>query len=252
MRIPVDGGEIWAQDSGGDGRPVVLLHAGWADSSSWDGVIARLPGGTRVIRYDSRGYGRSPAPTAPFTELGDLTVVLDHLDIHGAVLAGNSLGGATALGLALLQPARLSSLVLAASGISDYPWHEQDPFFAAFDALFTAADADGLVDLGLRTWAASGADEDARRQIRSAVAGFFAQGEWITPDPPVMARLAEIRVPAQVLIGDLDHPDVIGCADTLAAALPRAELIKVPGADHLLPLREPSLLAEAIGAQLAR
>jgi 3-oxoadipate enol-lactonase len=251
--IPVDGGQIWSEQRGrSDGRPVVMLHAGWCDSSSWDGVIARLPAGTRIIRYDSRGYGRSPAPAAPFTELGDLAVVLERLDVHDAVLVGHSLGGATALGLALIQPARLSSLVLAAPGIGDYPWSQDDPYFTEFDTLFTAEDADGLVELGLRTWAATGADELARQQIRSAVAGFFAQDEWITPDPPTLGRLAEIRLPTQVLVGDRDHADVIGCADALVAGLPGCELTELLGADHLLPLREPARLAELISAQLAR
>jgi hypothetical protein len=48
--IPVDGGQIWTEQRGSsDGRPVVLLHAGWCDSSSWDGVITRLPAGTRLV-----------------------------------------------------------------------------------------------------------------------------------------------------------------------------------------------------------
>jgi len=72
------------------------------------------------------------------------------------------------------------------------------------------------------------------------------------PDPPCLGRLSEIQVPAHVLIGDLDHPDVLGCAETLAATLPQAELTRLPGADHLLPLRVPSLLAEVISAQLTR
>jgi pimeloyl-ACP methyl ester carboxylesterase len=51
--VPVVHGEVWAQDTGGDGQPVVLLHPGWGDSTIWDPPLARLTG--RVIRYDTRG-----------------------------------------------------------------------------------------------------------------------------------------------------------------------------------------------------
>ena len=67
--MPVDGGHLWADDTGGDGPVLVLLHPGWGDSSIWLPVLDRLPPHYRVIRYDTRGFGRSPAPAAPFTSL---------------------------------------------------------------------------------------------------------------------------------------------------------------------------------------
>jgi 3-oxoadipate enol-lactonase len=70
--VPVDGGRLWADDTSGDGPVLVLLHPGWGDSSIWLPVLDRLPSHYRVIRYDTRGLGRSPAPAAPFSQLGDL------------------------------------------------------------------------------------------------------------------------------------------------------------------------------------
>lgn len=58
--VSVKDGEVWADDSGGDGLPLVLLHPGVGDSSVWDKVMPRLVRRHRVIRYDARGYGRSP------------------------------------------------------------------------------------------------------------------------------------------------------------------------------------------------
>jgi len=58
VRVGVD--ELWADDTGGPGPPVVLLHPGIADSTIWDGVLPALAAQYRVIRYDVRGYGRSP------------------------------------------------------------------------------------------------------------------------------------------------------------------------------------------------
>jgi 3-oxoadipate enol-lactonase len=65
MTVPVDGGEVWAEDTGGDGAPLVLMHPGWGDPTIWDPLLGRLAARHRVIRYDARGYGRSPAPAAP-------------------------------------------------------------------------------------------------------------------------------------------------------------------------------------------
>ena len=62
LTVPVEGGHLWADDTGGDGPVVVLLHAWWEDSSSWLPVLGRLPSRYRVLRYDVRGYGRSPGP----------------------------------------------------------------------------------------------------------------------------------------------------------------------------------------------
>jgi 3-oxoadipate enol-lactonase len=77
LGIPVDGCEMWAEDTGGDGRPLVLMHPGWGDSTIWAPMLGGLAGHFRVIRYDARDYGRSPAPAAPYTQLGDLMALLD-------------------------------------------------------------------------------------------------------------------------------------------------------------------------------
>jgi 3-oxoadipate enol-lactonase len=251
LMVPVSNGEVWAQDTEGDGQPVVLLHPGWGDSTIWDPVLARLAGraGIRAVRYDIRGYGRSPSPAAPFTALGDLIAVLDHLRVQRAVLVGHSGGGGTAIGLALAHPGRVSALILAAPGTQDYPWPESDPYMAEFGQLFAAGDRDGLVTLGLRTWAAGGADPAAQAQVRAAVAGFFSQGEHELPDPPAYPRLDDMKVPSVLVVGELDAPMVRESSANIAARLPGCRKIEVPGADHLLPLRVPDLLADIISEQ---
>jgi 3-oxoadipate enol-lactonase len=203
--VPVSGGDVWAEDTGGAGDALVLLHPGWGDSSIWRPVMDRLAGRYRVIRHDVRAYGKSPAPAAPYTALGDLTAVLDHFEVPRAVLVGHSGGGATALGLALADPRRVSALILLAPGVQDYPWPQDDPYFREFGELLMAADRDGLAALGLRTWAAAGPDPAARAQVRTAAGAFFRQGDFERPDPPAYDRLGEIRVPAVVVTGELEY-----------------------------------------------
>jgi 3-oxoadipate enol-lactonase len=250
--VQVEGGQLWAQDTGpgeavGERRDVVvLLHPGWGDSRIWDQVLARLAGQHRVVRYDTRGYGSSPAPASPFTQLADLTEVLDQLGIAPAVLVGHSGGAGTAIGLALDQPDRVSALVLLAPGVQDYPWPLDDPYGERFDAAFTAGDVDALTALGLQTWAVASADVAAEDQIRAAAAAFLRLGEFERPDPPAFSRLREVRAPAVVAIGDLEYPMVDKCGRAIADRIRDCKLVTVPGADHMLPLRVPGLIADLV------
>lgn len=100
----------------GERPAVILVHAGWAGSAEWDGVITLLSGVSRIIRYDNRGYGHSPAPAANFSWDTDLLAVLDHLAIDSAILVGHSGGGGAALSVALNHPDRVDRLVLIAPG----------------------------------------------------------------------------------------------------------------------------------------
>lgn len=249
LNVPSEG-QLWADDTGGDGPALVLLHPGWGDSSIWLPVLERLPAGHRVIRYDTRGYGQSPAPVAPFSQVDDLVAVLDHLGVSRAVLVGHSGGGGPAVGLALADPARVASLLLLAPGVPDYPWPPDDPYMVEFGKLYAAGDREGIAQLGLRTWAAAGADEAAQAQIRGAAGAFFRVGDFERADPPVYGRLGEVRAPAAVVVGDREYPMVARCAADIAARIPGCQLAAAPGADHLLPLRVPALVARLAGELL--
>lgn len=244
LNVAVEGGYLWADDSG-DGPAIAMLHPDWGDSSIWLPVMEKLPARYRVIRYDNRGFGRSPAATASFTRLGDLTAVLDHLGADRVVVVGHSGGGGTAISFALAHPARVRALLLLAPGVHDYPWPQDDPFFREGSELHTAGDRDRLTSLGLRTHAPADQGPAARAQIRGAVDTFFDGGlKYGRPDPPAYSRLEEIRAPSAVVIGDLEYPMVARCAAEVAERIPGCQLIPAPGADHLLPLRVPALIAE--------
>src|SRR6266851_6811072 len=247
LSVPVEGGHLWADDTRGNGPALVLLHPGWGDSSIWLPLLERLPPHYRVVRYDTRGFGKSPAPAAPFSQLGDLAAVLDDRGLDRVVLVGHSGGAGTAIGLALAAPARVRGMLLLAPGVPDYPWPPDDPYFRQFDQLYSAGDRDGLADLGLRTWAAAGADQAAQAQVRGAADAFFRLGDYERPDPPAYSGLAQIQVPAVVIVGDHEYPMVARCAPDIAARLTGCQQIAGPGADHLLPLRAPTMIAELAG-----
>jgi 3-oxoadipate enol-lactonase len=257
--VPVDGGELWADDSGGDGPPLVLLHPGVGDSRFWEPVLPALTAAYRVIRYDARGFGRSPAPTVKFSLYDDLVTVLGHYGLDRVAVTGCSQGGATALSLAAEQPGRLAALVLLCTGVPGYPWadepeRDETELDAEHDRAFTAGDVDGLVALSAKVWAAGdgGLTPAVLEQLRSAARAELASGDLEQRNPPAWDRLGSITVPTALLVGDADYPPLVKVNQLAAARIPGCELIVVPGLDHLPALRQPDLVTQVITRTLAR
>ena len=251
--IAVDGGDVWADDSGGDGPPLVLLHPGVGDSRIWEPVLPALTASYRVIRYDAPGFGRSPAPRAKFSLLADLITVLDRYRLDRVAIVGCSQGGGSALGLALRQPARVSALVLLCPGVPGFPWPEEpDELDAEYERALEAGDVDALAGLLQRIWAAAGPTPAVMEQLRSAARAAISSGDMEQQDPPVFDRLGEISVPTSLLVGDADYPPLLEANRQAAARIPGCELTVVPGMDHLPPLREPDLVLRTITNTLSR
>jgi pimeloyl-ACP methyl ester carboxylesterase len=242
---------LWADDSGSppgtaaDAQVVVLLHPGIADSRSWDLVRPLLAERVRVIRYDARGYGQSPPPTAEYRQVDDLVAVLDHFGVPSAHLAGCSMGGGTAIDLALMKPDRVRSLTLLAPGVSGYEW-PADPEVDAQEEAAIVAGEDALVELYLSAWAASGTSPLISDMMRSAVRAWPAEREFCLPAGPAFDRLSRMCAPSTLMVGDRDLPMLIECNEQIAARIDRCELIRLPGVDHLPALREPQVVADTI------
>jgi pimeloyl-ACP methyl ester carboxylesterase len=117
---------------------------------------------------------------------------------------------------------------------------------AEFTSLAAAGDVDGVAALIQLIWAAAGPGDGVASQLRSAAKAWLANGDFEQPDPPAVDRLGEIAVPAVLMIGDQDHPPLIECDEMIVAGIPGCRKIEVPGGDHLLPLRVPALVADAI------
>jgi pimeloyl-ACP methyl ester carboxylesterase len=245
LRISVGQDELWAEHLAGGGVPIVLLHPGIGDSRVWDLVLPGLSD-RRVLRYDVRGYGRSPQPTTEFSLLKDLETALDQLDLQRVLLVGCSMGGGTALSFTLAHPDRVQGLVLLCPGVPGFPWPAEPELDAQYDVLAAKRDVDGLVELGLREWAAAGSDDAVVAQLRAAVPAWFDQDDYLQTDPPVYDRLQEIQVPSVVMIGDKDRPILAAVAGATAARIPGCEFIWMPGADHLPSLRNPKLVTDTI------
>lgn len=242
VRIGAD--EVWADD-GGDGPPLLLLHLGIGDSRVWDPVLPLLAG-HRVIRYDCRGYARSPASTEPYLHVADAIAVLDHFGLASATLVGCSMGGGTAAAIAVTEPARVAGLVLLCPSIAGHESPPEPELAAEYAEIERTRDLERLVQVGLREWSAAGVDETTTDLMRTAVAAMVSEEHHGTDPAPVFDRLGEIATPSVLLVGDRDRPPLIAANKQAAALIPGCRLVVLPGVDHYLPLRAPEAVAAAI------
>lgn len=254
-----DGATIYYEVSGA-GPAVVLGHSLLMDVEMWRGVAPRLAERYRVINVEVRGHRRSTAP-APFTLedlAGDWLAILDAEKIDRAMLVGLSMGGMTALRLALRAPRRVAGLVLLdSSGDPETRGKRvQHSIMAAIYRRFGAvkllegeiakimlgktaiANRRDLVDLVRDTVA-----RHDRRQLPHALRAVNDRG-------PLHDRLGAIDAPTYVLCGDEDVATPPARSERLASAIRGAKLDSIASAGHLSALEQPEVVADKIRAFL--
>jgi pimeloyl-ACP methyl ester carboxylesterase len=237
--------DLWYEDSG-SGTPVVLLHESVVDSRIWDRFLPLVTNRLRTIRYDQRGYGRSPMWDGPYSPVDDLMSVMDAAGAERAALLGTSRGGRIAIQAAIKRPERTSALVLAVSGLAGHRLNiegtpEQE---ARWEAAEAAGDAAELAELDLEIWAPMGVDEELRAMfLENAEA---SNAEDPDAEEPSVSRLGEIGVPTLVITAGHDVPAIAEVGDILAREIPGAERAMIEEADHMIQWRAPEELAQLV------
>ncbi|HEX6351182.1 MAG TPA: alpha/beta fold hydrolase [Candidatus Dormibacteraeota bacterium] len=214
----------------GQGPPVVLLHSGLSDSGSWDAVVPALAVGHQVIRYDARGYGRSPDPTGEFDLLEDLASVMEAAGVESAHLVGNSMGAGVARFTAVERPELVRSLTLVGPGYSQPP---PPPESVARIERWRSARSAGEVEVALQLAAELFFGEEA--QLARARRVLERQRpDAPTPRPPSDAarQVEKIRAPTLIVSGAQDDAWILGCSRRLAELIPGARLVLIEGARH--------------------
>ncbi|MCJ7711396.1 MAG: alpha/beta fold hydrolase, partial [Chloroflexi bacterium] len=249
--VEVPGGRIWAQAKG-EGTGVVLVHAGIADARMWDPQRDVLAARHRVVRYDTRGFGRSETADVSFTDRADLIAVMDAAGLDRAVAVGCSRGGSIALDAAIEFPDRFTGLVWVCSGVGGLETTAtplETEMNALDEELYEASDWPAVADLDVARWV-DGPGQPAGR-APEAVRAFVRQmdletlvaekpgGRPIALDPPAVGRLTEVAVPMIAIVGLLDDSSSVQAAGVLVAAVAGARRIDVPGVAHLPNLERP-------------
>lgn len=246
----------------GSGPVVLLLHGFTGSARSWDALRAELRTRFTVIAVDLPGHGRSSVPTTGAYGMADVTrevaAVLADASAAPAAVLGYSMGGRIALRLALEHPSVVGSLVLESTspGVGDPAEREaRRRSDAALADLLVREGLAAFVDRWeqLPLWARhSQLPDEARARLReirlshdpgmlSAMLRRTGAGE----DPPVLERLAEIRVPTLLIAGALDTA-YVAHARSMVARLPNARVEIIPNAGHMVHFEAPSEFHAAV------
>jgi 3-oxoadipate enol-lactonase len=243
------------------GRWLLFSNSILTDLHVWDSAIASLAKDYRILRYDTRGHGKSSAPDAKAAEatrfddlVGDAFGLLDHFGIDAVDAIGVSLGGVTVMGMALAQPKRIRSLVVVGSR-GDMPETLQKAWADRIAAVHTGG-TEAIREATLNRWfpedyRKSAPAEVARigKMIQETAPGGFIAGAASLAKLDYLPRLNAVTVPTLLMAGSADVPT----PDAMKAVkdkMPNARLEIIDGAGHLLPVDRPAETAREIAGFL--
>jgi len=238
----------------GRGETLVFLH-GVQGLPGWTEALERLSQRFAVIAPDHPGFGRSACPDA-IEDVGDLAffyldalAVLSDRPVH---LVGHSLGGWIAMEMAIRSTARIMTLTLVgAAGIRVDGVARGDMFIGPAGELRRLLFASEEAAAGWEAlWQASPDLQEIYDRNRHAAAKYTWQPRLY--NPKLANWLHRIDVPTQLVWGESDHLIPAQHAAALAARIPGAETVMIPGAGHYLDIESPELCVQAISRFIER
>jgi 3-oxoadipate enol-lactonase/4-carboxymuconolactone decarboxylase len=257
--IRANGVELFYDLTGPEGAPVVVFSTSvGATIEMWDPQVGAFADRYRVLRYDTRGHGRSQVVEghATIDDLADdLDGLLDALGIAKAHLVGLSLGGMTGQTLALRRPEKLESLVLMATSAYLPPaeaWTQRA-------ATVRTQGMEAIADTVMGRWFTRAFAERAPHvvaEMRKRFVGHTPEGYAICceaiRDMDLRPAINAIRTPTLILAGADDPATPVPMMEDIRSRIPEAELIIVPRAAHLLNIEKPEVVNAHISAFLGR
>jgi pimeloyl-ACP methyl ester carboxylesterase len=249
----------------GSGPLVLFGHGLFAGKEMFAAQIDALRDRWRCVALDWPGHGASGAPEAwTFDDMADVAVaLLDELGEERAVLAGLSQGAMVFMRLAIRHPERVAALILMSTSARAPAPEDKDAILGLVEALRVGSDAErralardvlGKLLLG-RSWPAA-QPEAAAEALEIALAQdpdrMVGAARAIAAREDVLDALGAVRAPTLVLVGEEDVPTPVPEAEAIAAAVPGAELVRIPRAGHHAPVENPEDTTAAIEAFLTR
>jgi pimeloyl-ACP methyl ester carboxylesterase len=251
--------------SAGEGEPLVLVHGGWSDLTTWELVVPALAEHFHVVAYDRRGHGRSERPSTQGSrreDEDDLAALIDHLGSGPAHVAGNSFGALIAIGLATRRPELFRTLTA----------HEPPLMQIAMDdpGVQRAAAICGRVAEQIEAGDAEGATTRFVEQIA------LGPGGWdMLPEPVRQRNIAHaptfldeqrdphwsevdlsplMPAPMPILLSEGDQsPEWLRVvAGRLAYGLPDAAWLTLAGEGHVPHFTNPEAYVEAVTSFIGR
>jgi 3-oxoadipate enol-lactonase len=254
----------------GQGTPILFVHEFASDHRGWEPQLREFGKRHRCIAYAARGYTPSDVPADPDAYsyshvMRDAVAVLDHLKIEAAHFIGLSMGGYTALQVALNHEKRVRSLVLAGTGSGSERWYTAE-FHKHSRELGNQFEREGSAAIaktygmgpsrlpfllkdprGFAEFTARLAEHDALGSANTS-RGFQGARPSLYD---FAAELSKLTTPALIVVGDEDER----CVEPslfLKETLPAAGLVMLPKTGHVVNLEEPDLFTELVADFLSR
>lgn len=233
--VTINGLELFYEVAG-TGKPLVLLHGAYMTNDTWGGLKESLAEKYQVIAVEAQLHGRSGDRDTPITYdnmSADVVGLLDHLKIDKAILVGYSMGGATAIRIAIDHPERVERLVAASAGYRYDVETMGQEFIDMIGSITPEMFADTPFEAEYKRLAANpDAFPVLVDKLKRLDLSFF---DW-------SADFAKIEVPSLYIFGDADIVDVDFIAGMHKAAggranadtygLPKTQLMVLPGTSH--------------------
>jgi 3-oxoadipate enol-lactonase len=239
------GATIYFEECGQSLQTVVLLHDGVLHSAAWDDVWPEFCKHFHAIRYDRRGYGRSAPATSAYSETDDLAALLRHLKVKRAAVVGSSHGGEISINFALDHPEMVQELVLVGAVVGGMPYSQH--FLDRGNVLgkpLEKGDVQGaIIEASKDKYLVAPGNEAAKKRMADLLTASpqdLTRAYFELPVKPALPRLHEIQIPALVMVGDSDIPDVHAHGGAIEAGIPRAHRVVVSGVGHLMYLEKPA------------
>src|SRR5437868_7178640 len=242
-------------DVTGKGPTVVFIH-GWTHNISvWNDQVPVFKTRYQVVRYDSRGFGKSTGFADESAEPQDLLVLLEALHVKSAYIVGHSRGGSVALRFANAYPNRVAGLVLYGAFPEGFPASpEMARLFASLPAIAKQNGLDSVGKLIMATpiaWVPPGRNDVTERYRRLWAS--YSGLDLLNPHPESglvptvqVSQLGNLKVPTLVIYGDHEVAFIAAADDTLAAHIPGAKKVVITNAGHGAHFAQPTSFNSAL------
>ena len=238
---------------GPEDAPVLVLSNSLGTAlEMWDDQAHVLRGRFRLLRYDTRGHGRSPAPPGPYAieDLGwDVISLLDRLGIEHASFCGLSVGGMTGMWLAAEAAERIERLVLCCTSALLGPKSVWDERIATAREQGMGALVDGVIE----RWFTPAfrpenpeAVEKMARALRDTDPEGYAGCCAAIRDMDLRDRLPSIEAPTLVISGAEDPATLPEHGELIRDSVPGARFEVVPRAAHIANVEQPEKIIQLI------
>jgi 3-oxoadipate enol-lactonase len=249
--LDLNGSKLHYEECGTGTEALVLIHDGITHSAVWDDVWGAFCKEFHTIRYDRPGYGLSAPATRWHTETDDLFALLRHLKIKRTILVGSSHGGAIAINFILQHPAMVEELVLVGAVVDGYGFSDHFLDRAVLNGKpMEKNDVAGLIDNWANDKYVLAPDHPAARKklhdLLTASPQDLTHRDLARDTPSALPRLHEIRVPALILVGDADIPDVHAHAGVIETGIPNSRRVVFRDAGHLMYLELPEEFSRVV------